>query len=97
MILVKNHIFPLLLTLLFIFPRNPDAEFPRGFLQLLYLPIIFRTKIRTKDSMAEITPITEWPDYATNPQGGDPFTQDLNAPYDKVEEAGIRDRDLYGN
>jgi len=33
--------------------------------------------------MAEITPVTEWPDYATNPQGGDPFTQDLNAPYDK--------------
>jgi ammonium transporter, Amt family len=34
--------------------------------------------------MAEITPVTEWPDYATDPQGGDPFTQDLNAPYDKV-------------
>ena len=34
--------------------------------------------------MAEITPVTEWPDYATSPKGGDPFTQDLNAPYDKV-------------
>ena len=34
--------------------------------------------------MAEIVPVTEWPDYATNPQGGDPFTQNLNAPYDKV-------------
>lgn len=33
--------------------------------------------------MAEIIPITEWPDYATAPTGGNPFTQDLNAPYDK--------------
>lgn len=35
--------------------------------------------------MAEsaITPITEWPDWHANPNGGDPFTQDLNAPYDK--------------
>jgi len=40
--------------------------------------------------MAEITPVTEWPDYATNPQGGDPFTQDLNAPYDKVWNADMR-------
>ncbi|KAK1781466.1 ammonium transporter AmtB-like domain-containing protein [Copromyces sp. CBS 386.78] len=31
----------------------------------------------------EITPITEWPDWHANPNGGDPFTQDLNAPYDK--------------
>ena len=30
------------------------------------------------------TPIVEWPDYNQNPRGGDPFTQDLNAPYDKV-------------
>ncbi|KAI0100573.1 ammonium transporter AmtB-like domain-containing protein [Nemania sp. FL0031] len=30
-----------------------------------------------------ITPVTEWPDYSVNPQGGDPITQDLNAPYDK--------------
>ncbi|KAL8335298.1 hypothetical protein RB598_009477 [Gaeumannomyces tritici] len=28
-------------------------------------------------------PVTEWPDYGTNPRGGDPITQDLNAPYDK--------------
>jgi Amt family ammonium transporter len=34
--------------------------------------------------MSEITPVVEWPDYATDPNGGDPFTQDLNAPYDKV-------------
>lgn len=33
--------------------------------------------------MAEITPITTWPDYATMPTGGDVFTQDINAPYDK--------------
>ncbi|KAJ9644506.1 hypothetical protein H2201_000281 [Coniosporium apollinis] len=35
--------------------------------------------------MAEATPVpvTEWPDYNTNPNGGDPLTQDLNAPYDK--------------
>ncbi|KAI0597765.1 ammonium transporter AmtB-like domain-containing protein [Biscogniauxia sp. FL1348] len=32
---------------------------------------------------SEITPVTEWPDYSVNPQGGDPITQDLNAPYDK--------------
>jgi hypothetical protein len=31
-----------------------------------------------------ITPVTEWPDYAVDPTGGDPFTKDLNAPYDKV-------------
>jgi len=49
------------------------------FSSFLYLPIIYRLR----DEMAEITPVTEWPDYATNPQGGDPFTQDLNAPYDK--------------
>lgn len=34
--------------------------------------------------MAEIVPVTEWPDYATTPTGGDVMTQDLNAPYDKV-------------
>ena len=34
--------------------------------------------------MSEIVPITEWPDYSENPQGGDPITQDLNAPYNKV-------------
>ncbi|KAL8365385.1 hypothetical protein RB595_004269 [Gaeumannomyces hyphopodioides] len=28
-------------------------------------------------------PVTEWPDYRTNPQGGDPITQDLNALYNK--------------
>ncbi|KAK6381483.1 hypothetical protein LTS17_004541 [Exophiala oligosperma] len=33
--------------------------------------------------MSEITPITEWPDYKVDPQGGNPITQDLNAPYDK--------------
>ena len=32
----------------------------------------------------EIIPITEWPDYNVTPQGGDPLTHDLNAPYDKV-------------
>lgn len=32
----------------------------------------------------EIIPITEWPDYSVTPQGGDPITQNLNAPYDKV-------------
>ncbi|KAK3949859.1 ammonium transporter family-domain-containing protein [Pseudoneurospora amorphoporcata] len=31
----------------------------------------------------EIKPVTEWPDWHANPDGGDPFTQDLNAPYDK--------------
>ncbi|KAH9887864.1 ammonium transporter AmtB-like domain-containing protein [Xylariomycetidae sp. FL2044] len=34
-------------------------------------------------STSSITPVTEWPDYSVNPQGGDPVTQDLNAPYDK--------------
>lgn len=36
--------------------------------------------------MAEIVPVTEWPDYATTPTGGDVMTQDLNAPYDKVRQ-----------
>lgn len=34
--------------------------------------------------MAEIIPVTEFPDYAVDPTGGDPLTHDLNAPYDKV-------------
>jgi len=29
------------------------------------------------------TPITEWPDYAVDPNGGDVMTTDLNALYDK--------------
>ncbi|KAF2028313.1 Rh-like protein/ammonium transporter [Setomelanomma holmii] len=36
--------------------------------------------------MAELlapTPITEWPEYSVNPNGGDVMTQDLNALYDK--------------
>jgi Amt family ammonium transporter len=36
--------------------------------------------------MAEIpapTPITEWPDYSVDPNGGNVMTQDLNALYDK--------------
>ncbi len=37
--------------------------------------------------MSEITPVTEWPDYSVDPQGGNPITQDLNAPYDKVRHA----------
>ncbi|KAI5925417.1 ammonium transporter AmtB-like domain-containing protein [Camillea tinctor] len=32
---------------------------------------------------SDITPVTEWPDYSVDPQGGNPITQDLNAPYDK--------------
>ncbi|KAH7026469.1 ammonium transporter AmtB-like domain-containing protein [Microdochium trichocladiopsis] len=31
----------------------------------------------------EILPVLEWPAYEVNPNGGDPITQDLNAPYDK--------------
>ena len=31
---------------------------------------------------ANITDIKEWPEYATNPEGGDVFTQNINAPYD---------------
>lgn len=36
--------------------------------------------------MAELPapiPITEWPDYNVNPNGGDVMTQNLNALYDK--------------
>ncbi|EXF81308.1 ammonium transporter [Colletotrichum fioriniae PJ7] len=33
--------------------------------------------------MAEVIPVTEFPDYATDPTGGNPITHDLNAPYDK--------------
>ncbi|KAM7195044.1 putative ammonium transporter [Rhypophila sp. PSN 637] len=33
--------------------------------------------------MAEITPVTEFPDWHDDPVGGDPFTQDLAASYDK--------------
>ncbi|KAL6244172.1 hypothetical protein RBB50_009042 [Rhinocladiella similis] len=39
--------------------------------------------------MSEITPITEWPDYKVDPQGGNPITQDLNAPYDKGDMCWI--------
>ena len=31
-----------------------------------------------------ITPLLEFPDWHDNPDGGDPFTQDLGASYDKV-------------
>ncbi|CAM1501467.1 Fc.00g034510.m01.CDS01 [Cosmosporella sp. VM-42] len=33
--------------------------------------------------MGDIPPVTEWPDYDVDPQGGDPTTHDVNAPYDK--------------
>jgi ammonium transporter, Amt family len=34
--------------------------------------------------MSDALPIPEeWPDYSTDPQGGDPLTQDLTSPYDK--------------
>lgn len=36
--------------------------------------------------MAEVIPVTEFPDYATDPTGGNPITHDLNAPYDKVRK-----------
>lgn len=31
-----------------------------------------------------LPPITEWPDYATQPRGANPMEQDVNSPYDKV-------------
>ncbi|RYP16793.1 hypothetical protein DL765_004906 [Monosporascus sp. GIB2] len=34
-------------------------------------------------SGTEITPVTEWPEWHSYPNGGEPITQDLNAPYDK--------------
>ncbi|RYP85988.1 hypothetical protein DL769_000851 [Monosporascus sp. CRB-8-3] len=34
-------------------------------------------------SETEILPVTEWPEWHSYPNGGDPITQDLNAPYDK--------------
>jgi hypothetical protein len=34
------------------------------------------------------TPITEFPDYAVNPLGGDVMTQDLNSLYDKGDLVG---------
>ncbi|KAF4339931.1 ammonium permease MEPA [Fusarium beomiforme] len=37
--------------------------------------------------MAEITPVTDWPDYNADPTGGNPVTNDLNAPYDKGDLA----------
>lgn len=41
--------------------------------------------------MAEVTPITEWPDYSVDPNGGNPLTQNLNAPYDKVRDSSCTD------
>ncbi|KAF2010363.1 ammonium transporter [Aaosphaeria arxii CBS 175.79] len=35
------------------------------------------------EAPAAPTPITAWPEYDQQPTGGDVFTQDLNAPYDK--------------
>jgi hypothetical protein len=32
------------------------------------------------------TPITEWPEWSADPDGGNPVTQDLNALYDKVRQ-----------
>ncbi|GAB7362405.1 hypothetical protein MBLNU230_g2729t1 [Neophaeotheca triangularis] len=37
----------------------------------------------------EIAPVTEWPNYNDDPRGGDPLTQDLNAPYDKGDLAWV--------
>jgi ammonium transporter, Amt family len=34
-------------------------------------------------SESAITPVTEWPEWKANPNGGDPLTQDLNAMYNK--------------
>merc|ERR1712036_72403 len=45
--------------------------------------------VRTIVIMAEITPVTEWPDYSTTPTGGDVMTQDVNAPYDKGDLAWL--------
>ncbi|KAK1981908.1 ammonium transporter [Colletotrichum cereale] len=33
--------------------------------------------------MAEVIPVTTFPDYAVDPTGGNPITHNLNAPYDK--------------
>lgn len=45
-------------------------------------------------SETEIVPVTEWPEWSTNPNGGDPLTQDLNAPYDKASHPLWRMRTL---
>lgn len=36
------------------------------------------------ESMPTPTPVTEFPDYNEDPNGGNVLTQNLNAPYDKV-------------
>ena len=49
-------------------------------------PEILSIRPNLEKKMAELpapTPITEWPDYNVNPNGGDVMTQDLNALYDK--------------
>ncbi|KAK4653416.1 hypothetical protein QC762_507100 [Podospora pseudocomata] len=37
----------------------------------------------------EIVPVTKWPEWSSNPDGGDPLTQNLNAPYDKGDLAWL--------
>ena len=44
---------------------------------------------------SEITPVTEWPDWNVYPDGGDPLTQDLNAPYDKVITSAMIPRERF--
>lgn len=48
--------------------------------------IVFKNRCENKTvTMAdEITPVLEFPDWHENPVGGDPFTQDLGASYDKA-------------
>merc|ERR1712230_326467 len=69
-----------------------SSTFPHGFFGFLsahlhfpqysqnHHPLLSHLK---SPAMSEITPVTEWPDYSVDPQGGNPITQDLNAPYDK--------------
>jgi Amt family ammonium transporter len=51
---------------------------------LSHLPLrLSRTHLTIMAEVPAPTPISEWPDYSVTPTGGDVFTQDLNAPYDK--------------
>jgi len=72
--------------------REEIARYKRGrsprvrYCELLRVYNFWCFTVQRVVNMAAIpapTPITEWPDYAVDPNGGDVMTTDLNALYDK--------------
>lgn len=62
----------------------PTVQYNGQLFQSVYLS--YCREYPENNNMAEMAapvPVTEWPEWSVYPDGGDPFTQDLNSPYDK--------------